>query len=112
MVRDRLAHFYPGYRLDDVVQTFEVLDIERRDDIDARFADCLDIFISLRSSRSRRVCVRDLVDERDLGTAPNDRLSVHLFDVNATVLKLSAGNDLEIRYLRFSFGPAMAFHKS
>ena len=52
-----------GDAADDVVQALEVLDVERREDVDAGREQLLDVLPALRMARARRVGVRELVDE-------------------------------------------------
>ena len=69
LVRDRLALRDARDPLDDVVQRLEVLDVERRDDVDAGVEQLVDVLPALLVARARDVRVRELVDERDLGPA-------------------------------------------
>ena len=62
-----------GDLLDDVVHRLEVLDVDRRDHVDAGVEQLLDVLPALLVLRARHVGVRELVDERDLGLARQDR---------------------------------------
>jgi hypothetical protein len=64
-IRHRLAHADAGDARDDVVQTFDVLDIERGVDIDAGRDQFIDIHVAFRMPAARRVGVREFVDDRD-----------------------------------------------
>ena len=66
LVGDRLALLDAGDLLDDVVQRLEVLHVHRRDDRDPGRQQLLHVLPALLVARSRRVRVRELVDERDL----------------------------------------------
>jgi hypothetical protein len=52
LVRDRLALPDGGDLLDDVVQRLEVLDVQRRDDVDARGEQLFDVLPALRVARA------------------------------------------------------------
>ena len=62
-VGDGLADGDPGHPGDDVVQALEVLDVERRVDVDAGGQELLDVLPALGVPRARRVRVGQLVDE-------------------------------------------------
>ena len=73
LVGDRLALLDAGDLLDDVVQRLEVLDVDRRDDVDAGVEQLLDVLPALLVARAGDVGVRELVDERDLRAAARAR---------------------------------------
>ena len=66
-VRHRLPDADAGDAADDVVQAFEVLDVERRVDVDARVEQLLDVVPALGMARAFGVGVRQLVDEDERG---------------------------------------------
>ena len=76
-VGHRLAHPDPGDLGDDVVQALDMLDIKRREDIDAGGNYLLDIKIALGMPASRGVGMREFVDENQLRTALQDRVEIH-----------------------------------
>ena len=98
-VGHRLALCDAGDALDDVVQALEVLDVHRRDDIDARFEQLLDVLPALRVSTARGIGVRELVDERHRGMASEHSVEVHLVESRAAVLDLPPRDDLEVAEL-------------
>ena len=67
IVEDRVGHRLPdgdaGDAADDVVQAFEMLDVEAREDVDAARQQLVDVLPALRVARPRRVGMRELVDE-------------------------------------------------
>ena len=79
-VRHRLAHADAGDLRDDVVQAFDVLDVERGVDVDAAAQQLLDIQIALGVPAARRIGVRELVDEDELRAAREDGVEVHLVE--------------------------------
>ena len=104
-VGDRLPLLHAGDALDHVVDRFEVLDVERRDDIDARVEELLDVLPTLLVAGARNVGVRELVDEHHVGTPGQHRLDVHLLELGAAVLDLAPRDDLEIAELLGGAGP-------
>ena len=88
-VGDRLLLLDAGDLLDDVVDRLEVLDVQRRDHGDPGVEERLDVLPALLVARARDVRVGELVDERDLGPAGDDRVDVHLLERRAAVLDAS-----------------------
>jgi hypothetical protein len=95
LVGDGLALAHPGYRLDDVAERLQVLDVDRGDDVDACLEQCLDVLPALGVPGAGDVGVRKLVDEGDGGVALQDRLDVHLGEGGAAVLDRAAGHLFE-----------------
>ena len=54
--------------------------------------------------RARHVGVRQLVDDRDLRLAANDRVDVHLLERDAAILDPLARYDFEVADLRLGLG--------
>ena len=96
LVGDRLALLDPGDPLDDVVERFEVLDVERRRDVDAGGEQLLDVLPALLVATARNVGVGELVDEHPLGAAGDDRVDVHLLERRVTVVDRPPRHDLEV----------------
>ncbi len=80
---------------DDVVQAVDVLDVERRVDVDSRVEELLHVLPSLRVSRARSVGVRELVDEDEPGPSRERRVEVELLDDHPPMVHLSAGQELQ-----------------
>ena len=64
----------------EVVKALEVLDVDGRDHVDAGGEHLLDVLVALGVSRARGVRVRQLVDQRELGRPPEDRVDIHLVE--------------------------------
>ena len=107
VVGDRLALLDACDFLDDVVQRLQVLDVQRRDDRDAGVEQLLDVLPALLVPRARRIRVRELVDEGDLGLPREDRVDVHLLERRPAVLDRLARDDLEVADLRRGLRPAV-----
>ena len=107
VVRDRLALDDPRDGLDDVVERLEVLDVDRRDDVDPGVEEDVDVLPPLRPRRAGGVRVRELVDEGDLGSPREDGVDVELGEARAPVLHGAAGDDREAVGLSRGEGPAV-----
>jgi hypothetical protein len=77
-IRNRLAHPHVRDLRDNVVEAFDVLDIDRGVDVDAVIEQLLDVEVALGMTAAGRVGVGELVDERNLRMAGNHRVEVHL----------------------------------
>jgi hypothetical protein len=102
-----LAHLHVRDLGDNVVQAVDMLDIQRRMDVDACFEQLAHIEIALGMPASRRVGVRELVDEGELRLALQDRVEVHLGEHAAFVTGALLRNDLEALGQHFRFDAAV-----
>ena len=82
-VGQRLADPDAGDLADDVVQTFDVLNVEGGIDIDACAQQLVDVLPALGMSCARRVGVRELVDEKERGPALERRVEIEFLDRRA-----------------------------
>ena len=64
-VRHGLADSDPGDPGDDVVEAFDVLDVERRIDVDPGGEQLLDIHVALGMPALRRIGMRKLIDQNE-----------------------------------------------
>ena len=87
-----------------------MLDVDRRIDVDAGGQQFLDILIAFGVATARRIAVRQLVDQRQLGVARQDRVDVHLAQAVALMVDGAAGDDLMAMDQRFGLAPAMGLH--
>ena len=92
---------------DHVVEAFDVLDIERGPNIDARVQQLLDVLPPLCMARARRVGVGQLVDQDQPWPARKCGVEVELPERHATVRNVSRGKRFESVQQRFRFRPAM-----
>ena len=88
---------------DDVVQAFDVLNIDGRVDVDAMLQYLFDVEIALGMPAAVRVGMGKLVDEHDLRPARNDRIEIHFRQRSALVFDLTARNDFEALHQRLGF---------
>ena len=72
-----LADPHAGDLCNDVVQAFDMLDIDRRINIDSPPQQFFDVEIALGMAASRCIGMSKLVDESDLRPAGQDRIDVH-----------------------------------
>ena len=98
-VGNRLALLHAGDALDHVVDRLEVLDVERRDHVEARVEQLLDVLPALLVSGARDVRVRQLVDEHDIRASSQHGIDVHLLELRVAVLDLAPRDDLEVAEL-------------
>jgi hypothetical protein len=68
-VGERFAHANAGELEDRVVEAFEMLDVDRRDDVDAASEELVDVLVALLVAHAGGVGVREFVDQRELGCA-------------------------------------------
>ena len=95
LIGDGLAHTHAGDLRDDVVQAFDVLDVDRGVDVDAAVQQFFDVEIALRVAAARRIGVGEFVDESELRAARDDRVDVHLIEGLPPVIDALARNDLK-----------------
>ncbi len=94
-VGHRLANADMGDLRHDVVEAFDVLDVERRIDVDAGGQQLLDVEIALGVAAAGDVGMGELVDEDEGRLARQDRVEVHLLEDTLAVLDAAAGNDFD-----------------
>ena len=95
-VGNALLHPDVRHALDLVVEAFEMLDVHRCDDVNARVEQVFDVLIALGVARAGRVGVGQLVDQADGRPPDDDRVDVHLAEGHAAVLDDAWRDDLEV----------------
>ena len=108
----RFAHVDAGDALHHRVQTFDVLDVDGGDHVDAGADDLLDVLVALGVARAGSVGMRELIDDYHVGLARDDRVEVHLFELNVAILDLAARNDLEIANPLLGLAAMMRFDEA
>src|SRR5205085_597323 len=76
-------------------QAFDMLDVDRRVDIDAAVQQLFDVEIALGMPASFGVGVSELIDERDLRPASNDGIEVYFLKLVPLVFEPAARNDFK-----------------
>ena len=77
-VGERLSHLDARQRADAAAEALEVLDVDRRPDVDAMCQQGVDVVVALGPRRVRRVRVGELVDDRDARPALDQPVDVGL----------------------------------
>ena len=98
-VGNGLALRRSGDLADHIVERFEVLHVDRRDDVDAGVEQELDVLPALLVSRPGRVGVGVLVDQDHARAAAQDGLDIHLLKDSAAIFHCNARHHLEIAEL-------------
>lgn len=113
-VQDRVRHglvdTYPRNASDDIVQTFQMLNVQRRINIDAGSQQLFDIHVSFGVSASFSVCVCKLIDEHKLGLALKNCIQVHLGEHASFVRDALLGDLFETLGEKIGFDTAVCLH--
>lgn len=80
-----LANRDPGDALNCRPQAFDVLNVDRGQNVDLRSQKLQNIFVSLAVLAARNVGMRQLIDQHDIGLALQNRVHVHLLKKRALV---------------------------
>jgi hypothetical protein len=86
-IREAFAYFHVGGPLHGIIQAFQMLHVQGRDDVDARRQDVLHVLVALGITAAGRVGMRQFIHQRDLRTARKERIDIHLFHLDASVLR-------------------------
>ena len=65
----------------DVVQAFDVLNIERGVDVDAVAQQLLDVHVALGMPASRDIGVGEFIDQSKLRSAPEQSVEIHFLEL-------------------------------
>ncbi len=103
------AHPHPRDLGDDIVQALQMLDIDCRVDVNAGAEQFFDIQIAFRMPRSRRIAVRQLVDEDQRRPARQDGVDIHLREFAALIGDAAPRDCLQAFEQCFGFLAAMGF---
>ncbi len=108
-VRHRFPHADARDLGDDIVQAFDMLDVERRIDVDAAGEDFLHIHVALRMTTAARIGMGKFIDEDELRAAGKDGVEIHLVELLAAIVDQPSRHDLETIDQRLGFLAAMGF---
>ncbi len=108
LIGQGLAYADAGDARDDVVQTLQMLDVQRRIDVDAGFQNVLDVLVAFGVATARRIGVGDVVDQRQLGPAGQHRVDVQLLRGTVAADQGLAGQDLQAAQQRVGLLAAMS----
>ena len=98
-----LAHADAGDLRHHVVEAFDVLDVERGEDVDARDQQFLNVEIALRVTRAGSIGVREFVDQHQFWPARQDGVEIHFLDATAFVVDGAPLHGLEAGQQRLGF---------
>lgn len=110
LVGDGLPLRHIGDPLDDVVEGFQVLDVDGGDDIDAGGEDLLDVLPALGVPSAGHVGVSEFVDECHLRASAQQSVEVQLAELRAPVEVCGRGKDLQALEPLLGERPLVAFH--
>ena len=110
VVGDALLDLDAGGLLHDVVQTLQVLNVQRADDVDACPNQLFNILVALGISTARSVGVGQLVDQGHCGMANQKSVEVHFLQNDAMVFDPAARHLFQVADQGRRLRPAMGFH--
>ena len=94
-IRYAFAHLDAGDPLDGVVQALQVLDVQGGNDVDSGCQDLLHILEPLGIAAAGDIRVRQLIHQHHCGFAGEDRVQIHLLDLDATINQSPARDHLQ-----------------
>ena len=100
-----LAHPDAGDALQDVVEAFEMLDVERRPHVDAGGQQLLDVLPALRMAAAGDVGVRQLIEQQQARPARQRLVEIELAEDLVDVDDRLARDELEARKQRLRLAP-------
>ncbi len=95
-----------------IVEAFDVLDVDGGIDVDAVGQQLLDVEITLGMAAAGDVGVGELVDQRDLRVARDQRVEIHFLERLILVDGPLARDDLEALQQRLRLHPAMGLDRT
>src|SRR5262245_36040009 len=87
----------------DVIEAFDVLNVDRRVNVDAMARELFDVEIALRMSAAGRVGVRKLVDQDNLRSAFENGIEVHFLEPLPLIIDAPTRDDFEALQQGFGF---------
>ena len=109
LVRHGLLHPDAGDAGDDVVEAFNMLDVERRDDINPGVEQLHHVLPALGVARARHIGVSQLVDQRQSRPAGQQRIEVEFLKALAAIVETLTRQQLKSLHQGFGFDPSMGF---
>ena len=110
-VGQRFVDANAGDLADDIVEAFDVLDVERRVDVDAGGEQFVDVLPALRVTRAGRVGVRQFVDQNERRPARERRVEVEFLDRRALDVEHQRRQLLQAVEQRRGLGTAVRFQQ-
>ena len=110
-VRNGLSDTHMRDLGDHIVETLDMLDIDRGVDVDAAGEQLLDVEVALRMATTRRVGVGEFIDQRDPRMARDQRVEIHFLDQLIPVLEAPARDDFKAVEKRLGFQASVCFDR-
>ena len=105
----RLPHLRAGDLIDGVGAGFEVLDVDRSEDIDARVEQFQHVLVALRMARAGRVGVGEFIHDHERRMPEHQRIEVHFLEHRAFVFDLRARQNRQPFQQRLRFLAPVGF---
>lgn len=110
-VEDGIGHGFLNCRAGDLADEFgaalDVLDVERGENVEAGVEQLTHVLPALGMAAARGVRVGEFVHERELRTARENGVEIHLGERDAAILDGAARDEREVLRERVGFGAAM-----
>lgn len=103
------ADAYPGERRDRIVQALEMLDVDRRENVDPSRKQFFDILPAFGVPAAGDVGVREFVHQHESRFARQDRVEVHLMQGAAVIFDCARRHLLEVAEQRHGLLAAVGF---
>ena len=98
-----------GEGRDQIVEAFQMLDVERRINVDAGIQQFFDVLIAFVVTASGRVRMRQFIDQHQCRLAMQDRVDIHLVEPMALMIGRLARDDFEALNLGFRLLTSVGF---
>ncbi|MNS64718.1 hypothetical protein D3C72_978550 [compost metagenome] len=108
-VRQGFAHLHTGDAAHLIVETFQVLDVDRGEHVDAGGEQFLNVLPAFRVATAGGVAVGQLIDQHQFRFGRENAVEVHFFEHHATVFRAHQRLLRQAAEQRFGFGAAMGF---
>ena len=109
-VGHRFTHLHPGDTAHLVVEAFEVLNVDRGVDVDARCQQLLHVLPALGMTAAGCIAVGQFIDQHQLGLGREQAIEVHFFKLHAAILRAQHGQLGQTVEQHFGFSAAMGFN--
>ena len=109
LIGQGFADLDAGNLLDDVVQAFQMLDVQGGEHVDARGQQFVHVLPAFQVARAGHVAVGQLVHQRQFGTPRQQGVQIHFLEGAAAIVDLDRRKDRHPLQKPFGFAAAMGF---